>query len=346
MMKNNKNNDIENPKHTKDEVSSGEDTHGGDEPVKAIPGMSPMMKREETGETENSDASGDNNNNELKGIPSVNALIFDFNGSIGFVIGSSGFILSLYNANWLPYFRYGCIAWIWGCLAFAAPILASPAHVEDGKKYSCSDAGILMCLLLFIAGCILGGFFSEEQVLAWLVHINFLFVFGSFSLAIEPLCQVGYFLIRCATCSARLCETKLLGGNGDGKLSLNWDRVLELLAMSCFCVAGSFGGFGPNTKAIITGVYFWEVGSVFCFFRSILMWHARRVGLRRLPATNATKLHPLELSFFSTLAGFHFMQSFCVYCFPLFKTLSSGKLYLNGIRSSSVCTDVGYALFL
>jgi hypothetical protein len=295
-----KNNDNEITKPpAKDERSSSEEedtTEIGDaEPVKATP----TMNREDTGETKNSDAD-DLINQSNKKIPSVKDLIFDFNGSIGFVIGSSGFIVSLYHADWLPYFRYGCIAWIWGCLAYATPILAHPAHTEDGKKYSCSDVGVLLCLLLFIAGCILGGFFSEEQVLAWLVHINYLFVFGSFALSIEPLCQAGAFFIRCATCSARLSETKLLGSNGnEGKLSLNWDRVLELLAMSCFCVAGAFGGFGPNTMAIVTGVYYWEVGSIFCFFRSIHMWHTRRVGLRRLavasnaaPVANEQQQHP------------------------------------------------------
>jgi hypothetical protein len=146
----------------------------------------------------------------------------------------------------------------------------------------------------------LGGCFSEERVLEYLITINYLFVFGSFSLALEPLCQAGYFLFRCVRCSARLSDTVLFGSattNFDGQLlSLNWDRVLELLAMSSFCVAGTFGGFGPNTTAIAAGVYYWEVGSIFCFFRSLLLWHTRRVGLRRLATTaaSATATKPQE----------------------------------------------------
>jgi hypothetical protein len=281
-----KSHDIENPKQPKDDVSKGsEEETIQDSPVKAMP----MMNRAETGETEISErVYSDNNDLSNRKIPSVKALIFDFNGSIGFVIGSSGFIFSIYFLdNWLPYFRYGCIAWIWGCLSYATPILSHPADT-DGKKYSCSDAGVLLCMFLFIAGCILGGFFNEEQVLSWMLQINYLFVFGSFSLAIEPLCQAGYILFRCATCSARLSDTILFGSCSDGKLSINWDRVLELLALSSFCVAGVFGGFGPNVKAITTGVYYWEVGSVFCFCRSMLMWHTRRVGLRRLAAATTS----------------------------------------------------------
>jgi hypothetical protein len=141
--------------------------YGDADPVKA----KPIMKRQETGETENSDTTADDMNenkndlanNDNKKIPSIKDLIFDFTGSIIFIIGSSGFILSLYNANWLPYFRYSCNVWIWGCLAYATPIVTNPAHVKDGKKYSCSDVGVLLCLLLYIAGCILGGFLSENR---------------------------------------------------------------------------------------------------------------------------------------------------------------------------------------
>jgi hypothetical protein len=324
-------NDIENPELKLDDTGSNrsEDTTtttthdsdaaaAGQRVVKATPTVS-RMKREDTGDTENSEQheedQSDNNklsgstntNNNKKKIPTVRALIYDFNGSIAFCIGSSGFILSLYcpqndNNWWWPCFRYGCLAWIWGCLAYAIPILATPVHVETGQKFSCSDVGVLFGMSLFITGCTMGGFLSEERVLEYLVTINYLYVFGSFALAMEPLCQAGYFLWRCVTtCSApRWSETILLGSattNLDGQLSLNWDRVWELLAMSSFCVAGIFGGFGPTTEDIAVGVYFWEVGSIFCLFRSLRMWRTRRVGLRRLLAdtTDAAKQAPQEM---------------------------------------------------
>jgi hypothetical protein len=158
MTTKSKHNDIENPK-PKDEMSSEDTTHhdgdvrGGERVFKATP----SMKRAETGDTENSDEDGDNNKvsgNTNKKIPSVQALIYDFNGSIGFIVGSSGFIFSLYRRdNWLPYFRYGCCVWIWACIAYAIPILSKPAHDVTGQKYSCGEAGVLLCLFLFIAGC-------------------------------------------------------------------------------------------------------------------------------------------------------------------------------------------------
>lgn len=225
-------------------------------------------------------------------IPSRMDIFYDFNGSLGFAIGSSGFILSMYIENWLPYFRYGCLVWIWGCVFYSIPLLLKFKNgCSDSKNGSCpwgiGDLGECLCYVFYIIGCVLGGFYDQEAVENFLPAINHTFVYGSFSLVLEPLYQVFLFLKRGGSCRSRMSASKLCGSpdtiTNDGKevpLKFNWDRCLELGAITFFCAAGVFGGFPPHPSLALPGVYFWEVGSLFSVARSCLMVHSRKEGLK------------------------------------------------------------------
>src|SRR5690348_6785786 len=85
-------------------------------------------------------------NNEVA-VPLVNRwdLVWDFNGSIGFIIGSSGFAVSTYKVDWLPHYRYGCILWIWGCLAYLAPVCIKLSTCTNPLVLG--DIGLIICML-------------------------------------------------------------------------------------------------------------------------------------------------------------------------------------------------------
>mmetsp|Transcript_8677 Transcript_8677/g.21163 ORF Transcript_8677/g.21163 Transcript_8677/m.21163 type:complete len:350 (+) Transcript_8677:25-1074(+) len=236
-------------------------------------------------------------------IPSVMDIVFDFNGSVGFAIGSSGFILAMYFENWLPYFRYGSLTWIWGSIAYWIPLFlkfkGAVTTSDDGSRqfkfpWDIADIGMFLCCLGYIVGCILGGFFDADTVDEFLPAINHAFLYGSFALTLEPLYQVYLFLRRKGSCRSRMSATKLCGtasaiASGDDDddmektqppLKFSWDRFFELNAMIFFCAAGYFGGFPPHPLLALPGVYCWEVGSLFSVARSFCMLHARRQGLK------------------------------------------------------------------
>ena len=221
-------------------------------------------------------------------IPTVMDLFYDFNGSIGFAIGSTGFILEKYMDNWLPYFRYGSLFWIWGSVLYSIPLLI---QLKEGiqKKESCpwgvGDFGEILCYILWIVGCVFGGFFDEETTMRFIPVVDHTFLYGSLALAIEPLYQAFLFVTRGGSCRSRMGASKLCGSGNDGteateQLKFNWDRCFELWAMIFFCLAGVFGGFSPSDHLKLFGVYCWEVGSLFGVARSFLMLHRRRQGLK------------------------------------------------------------------
>jgi hypothetical protein len=253
-------------------------------------------------------------------IPSRMDIFYDLNGSLGFVVGSSGFILAMYYTNWLPYFRYGSLAWIWGCIMYSIPLLQKikGRRLSISTKNCCrrcslcpwgiGDFGAFLCYQFYTIGCVLGGFFDEEAVERFLPAINHIFVYGSFSLALEPLYQVFLFLTRGGSCRSRIGATKLCGSSSTTsvdsnltadnnnsnnnnsnsnetetsllQLKLNWDRGLELFAMTFFCAAGVFGGFPPHPSLALPGVYFWLVGSLFSMAGAFLMVYHRNQGLK------------------------------------------------------------------
>jgi hypothetical protein len=73
------------------------------------------------------------------------------------------------------------------------------------------DLGEFLCYIFFIIGCIIAGCFNEETVLKYYPVINHMFVYGSFSLTLEPFYQVILFLTRGGNCRSRMGASKLCG---------------------------------------------------------------------------------------------------------------------------------------
>lgn len=251
-----------------------------------------------------------NNDDKFVGdIPSRMDIFYDLNGSLGFAIGSSGFILSMYYDNWLPYFRYGSLFWIWGCVLYSIPLLLKLRGKDGGCAFTwgIGDIGEFACYLGYTIGCIFGGFFGAEAIdNKFLPTINHSFLYGSLFLALEPLYQAFLLLTRGGSCLSRMRASKLCGSPSDvmhnnstitcktvssedtearvspPPLKLNWDRLFELCAMIFFCAAGVFGGFPPHPSLALPGQYFWEVGSLFSVARSLLMIQKRNRGLKAI----------------------------------------------------------------
>jgi len=242
-------------------------------------------------------------------IPTRMDIFYDLNGSLGFAIGSSGFILAMYYENWLPHFRYGSLAWIWGCVLYTIPLLFklkgfSRQNGNDQDRrcnspWDLGDLGEFLCYVFYIIGCILGGFFNEEKVEEFLPAINHMFVYGSFSLALKPTYQLIVYLYgkvgKATKSSASASSTISTDIDSDsnnvydeGNLQ-RWDHFFELSAMIFFCAAGVFGGFPPHPSLALPGVYFWEVGSLFSVARSLLMMYRRDKGLKYLQNKNLSK---------------------------------------------------------
>ena len=230
-------------------------------------------------------------------IPTLMDIFYDFNGSLGFVVGSSGFILSMYFTDWLPYFRYGSLVWIYGCVMYSIPLFLKFRgwRFADRCPWGIGDFGGYLCYLFFVIGCILGGFFDEATVESFLPPINHTFLYGSFSLTLEPIYQGFLFLRRGGSFRSRMGATKLCGSstihedsnNDDDEsvvtpLKINWDRFLELSATTFYCAAAVFGGFPPHPSLALPGVYFWEVGSLFSLARSFFMLYQRNQGLKTI----------------------------------------------------------------
>jgi hypothetical protein len=246
-------------------------------------------------------------------IPTLFDIFIHFNGSLSFAVGSAGFISSTYFENRLPYIRYGSFFWSYGCIMYSVPLFMKFRNRSSNNSYCCpwgiGDVGAFLCYTFFIIGCILAGFFNEEKVLEYYPVINHMFVYGSFSLTLEPFYQVILFLTRGGNCRSRMGESKLCGSGGSTTnndndndndnvessvqvappLKLQWDRLLELFAIASFCSAGVFGGFHPHHNAALAGLYFTEVGSLFCLARSFLLVYERRVGLKAMQKDSA---HP------------------------------------------------------
>ena len=151
------------------------------------------------------------------------------------------------------------------------------------------DFGEYLCYQFYTIGCVLGGFFDEDSVKGFFPAINHIFVYGSFSRALEPLYQVFLCLTRGGSCRSGMSATKLCASSStprvdsninstsnstsksnsnteDNKtnisevepllpqLKLNRDRCLELFATTFFCAAGVFGGFPPHPSLAPEGL--------------------------------------------------------------------------------------------
>ena len=171
-------------------------------------------------------------------IPTRMDIFYDLNGSLGFAIGSSGFVLAMYYDQWLPYFRYGSLIWIWGCVFYSIPLLlklkkgTSKGNANDnGEEHTKSSSyrnmkdcynripwdigelGVFLCCLFYTIGCIFGGFFNLDTVERFLPLINHMFLYGSLSLSLEPAWEAYSFVTRGGSCMSRMRKTKLWGSS-------------------------------------------------------------------------------------------------------------------------------------
>eukprot|EP00751_Fragilariopsis_kerguelensis_P032781 CAMPEP_0170967454 /NCGR_PEP_ID=MMETSP0735-20130129/42592_1 /TAXON_ID=186038 /ORGANISM="Fragilariopsis kerguelensis, Strain L26-C5" /LENGTH=350 /DNA_ID=CAMNT_0011386135 /DNA_START=59 /DNA_END=1111 /DNA_ORIENTATION=- len=178
--------------------------------------------------------------------PTVMDIVYDLNGSLGFVIGSSGFIFAMYYTNWLPFFRFGSLFWIYGCVFYLIPLIlklkiravcskdsttttttthftghVDCTHNESGCcPWSIGEVGELMCNVFWLIGCVLGGFFKDEATVeSFLPTINHTFAYGSFSLAVEPVYQLFLFGKKKGSFRSRLRTMKLFGGSSSSSSS-------------------------------------------------------------------------------------------------------------------------------
>ena len=180
------------------------------------------------------------------------------------------------------------------------------------------ETGEFLCYLFYVIGCVLGGYFHEERVERYLPAINHMFVYGSFSLVLEPTHQVFLFLTRGGGCMERMAVTRLCGSSPSSPPS-RWGchprrrfrhRQRQHRHRQPHCprqqprqaaaAAEAPPGTGPSScpprpssarracsedfpphpSLALPGVYFWEVGSLFSVARSVLLIRRRGRGLR------------------------------------------------------------------
>ena len=254
-------------------------------------------KPQSTTKVEDNATAESTKNDDGESIPTKMDIFYDFNGSLGFAIGSSGFILSMYFENWLPYFRYGSLAWIWGSVLYTIPLIEK--LIRGNGPWDLGDWGEFLCYVFYTIGCVFGGFFDAETVDRFLPAINHTFVYGSFSLAIKPTYQLILYLLAKMGVTSKKEESEssstTIPAGTDDNISqkeetalesptltkiLFWDWIYELGAMFFFCAAGVFGGFPPHPSLALPGVYFWEVGSLFSVARSFSMISKRNELLK------------------------------------------------------------------
>jgi hypothetical protein len=144
-------------------------------------------------------------------------LAYSFFGSILFIAGALGFLLSTaaYVQSWLGPFQLGAFAWILGSLSYLAPLLAKaaeascgtskgakesgtpdsdrrPRHPDRQCPWTLGEAGSALYLLAIVAGCSIvffgpAGIADEVQVTNNLPAMNVLFTVGSAILLVNPL---------------------------------------------------------------------------------------------------------------------------------------------------------------
>ena len=175
------------------------------------------------------------------------------------------------------------------------------------------ETGEFLSYLFYVIGCVLGGFFDEERVERYLPAINHMFVYGSFSLVLEPAHQVFLFLTRGGGCMERMAVTRLCGSSPSSPPS-RWGchprrrfrhRQRQQRHRQPHCprqqprqaaaAAEAPPGTGPSScpprpssarracsedfpphpSLALPGVYFWEVGLLFSVARSVLLIRRR-----------------------------------------------------------------------
>ncbi|OEU07575.1 hypothetical protein FRACYDRAFT_250997 [Fragilariopsis cylindrus CCMP1102] len=194
-------------------------------------------------------------------IPTLFDIFIHFSGSLSFVVGSAGYISSTYYENRLPYVCYGSFFMSYGCVMYSVPLFMKFRNRSSNNSccpWGIEDLGAFLCYCFFIIGCILyilASYSNKETGLKYYPVIEHMFVYGSFSLTIEPFYQVILFFTRGGNCRSRIGASKL------------W-------SISC--------GFYPHPDAALAGVYFAEIGSLLCLARSFLMVNKRRVGLKAM----------------------------------------------------------------
>ena len=197
-------------------------------------------------------------------------LVYYVIGSLFFIVGALGFLLSIYLLdNWLVPFQVGAITWIIGCISYMIPLIDMFKCCGNDLvvcwPWGLGEIGYVICLLCFIVGCGIvffgppHGLADEEQVLKFLPAMNGLFEAGSACLLLNPI-----YLLLLGKAKPWMCNSQT---SGIKVTTVDW--WFEFAVAFSFTFAGGAGGYGNHPKHITAGLVFWIVGSVILFVQAM-----------------------------------------------------------------------------
>jgi hypothetical protein len=198
-------------------------------------------------------------------------LAYYVTGSVFFIAGALGFLLSIYLVEtWLVPFQFGAITWIIGCVAYMIPLLAMFCKDDfSWWPWGLGEVGYVVCLSCFIVGCAIvffgppRGLAQEDQVLLFLPAMNGLFLAGSACLFLNPV-----FLLLSGKAKPWICSPSQF--SSEVKVT-TVDWWFEAAVAFSFTFAGAAGGYGDHPNSITAGLFFWIIGSVVLFAQAMLL---------------------------------------------------------------------------
>jgi hypothetical protein len=222
---------------------------------------------------------------------STATLLFNLAGSLCFIAGSVGFIMSTWTIKWLLPLQFGCTLWCTGCILFLIPLLAllktrcshrnadSSSPTCASSCWSRSELCLVGCLLCFLVGCGFGTHFSkEETVVRFTPSMNALFLAGSALIFVDSLVVMYSHRTRICTSLHKLVACTCCR-DGDGDDSPH--GCVGLVVAGSYVFACILGGYGQSQGVIRAGMFGWIVGSVVSLLETIPELYQRRMDNSR-----------------------------------------------------------------